>query len=611
MSTYSVPMYIDGEGRRKFYGVVTADLALADLSGQLSSMQLGRSGFALLLSQRGKILAGPDQSVLMQPLTSTLPAGHDPEQWGTMAITAARGTTSTARIPCMDQQGKCVLKMWPLPSTGWVLGVYYSEYEVLAPLRELLLRMALSELAGLVLILVAVAMISRRITRPLTELASITDNVAAGNLDAPMPRVRNQDEVGRLITSFGSMQQNLKQFITRLQQETASRNRLQGEMNAATEIQLAMLPDAGQTYLEHPRYQLWATQRPAKSVGGDFYSYHLRAGRELMIAVGDVSDKGVPAALFMARAMTLLQVLADTDLQPQQYLAQLNEDLVAGNDNCMFVTMFCGILHLDTLRLLFASAGHTAPSLVRNGECRSIAQESGPALALAGELEYPDNTVQLHPGDLLAVYTDGIDEAFNEQGEQFSIAAFNQFLAASRHTDLADLGRGVYAAIDRHAGDTPQSDDITLLLLALPETTLAVDTETRSFSITPGAAVITDFLLWLRARLAAYPELGESATELLLVAEEVFSNILKYGKMPAGGEVQVSLRVDEHAVELCFTDPCQAFDPLREAQQASLGLDSETAAIGGLGVHLFTALTDHQEYQRRDGRNILRLRKLR
>ena len=124
----------------------------------------------------------------------------------------------------------CVLKMSPLPSTGWPLGVYYSEYEMLAPLRGLLIRMAFSELASLVLILIAVAVVSRRITRPLTELVSITDNVAAGHLDAPMPRVRNQDEVGRLITSFGSMQEKLKQHIAQLEQETASRNRLQGEL---------------------------------------------------------------------------------------------------------------------------------------------------------------------------------------------------------------------------------------------------------------------------------------------------------------------------------------------------------------------------------------------
>ena len=394
---------------------MTADLALADLNGQLDRFQLGESGFALLLSRHSKILAGPDRSALMQPLVNTLPPGQDVEQWGKLIVAAGRGEVGSLRIPCIRQQGMCIVKMSPLPSTGWPLGVYYSEYEMLEPLRELLFRMAFSELLSLVLILFAVAAVSRRITRPLSELVSITDNVATGNLDAPMPRVRNQDEVGRLITSFGSMQEHLKLHIARLEQETASRNRLQGEMNAATEIQLSMIPDAGQSHLEKPAWQLWAAQRPAKSVGGDLYSYHQRSEHELLIAVGDVSDKGVPAALFMGRAMTLLQLLANTDLQPHQLLAQLNDDLASGNDNCMFVTMFCGILRLDDLSLHFSSAGHTPPSLIRNNECGSIEQEGGPALALMEELEFPANRLQLQAGDRLAIYTDGIDEAFNDQ----------------------------------------------------------------------------------------------------------------------------------------------------------------------------------------------------
>jgi sigma-B regulation protein RsbU (phosphoserine phosphatase) len=607
MSTYSVPMFAFRDGKREFLGVVTADLALAELNGQLGSFQLGESGFALLLSRHSKILAGPDGMELMEPLVNTLPTDQDLQQWSKLVVMAGRGEGSTARMPCMNQQGMCVLKMSPLPSTGWPLGAYYSEYEMLAPLRGLLIRMAISELASLVLILVAVAVVSRRITRPLTALVSVTDNVAAGRLDAPMPRAENQDEVGRLISSFGSMQKNLKHHIEQLEQETASRNRLQGELNAATEIQLSMLPNGGKTHLQESQFSLWAAQRPAKSVGGDLYAYHFRSPDELLFAVGDVSDKGVPAALFMARAMTLLQLLADTDLLPHQLLAQLNDDLASGNDNCMFVTLFCGILRLDSLRLDFSSAGHTPPSLLRGDSCTSIEQESGPALALAEELEFPPNQIQLQAGDLLAIFTDGIDEAFNDKAEQFGVDGFNSFLSGAAHADLEQLGSAAYQAIDRHAGGTPQSDDITLMLVALPAAadTRAQKTDSASWRNEPG--VVSSFLAWLKSRLAIHACPADIESELLLVAEEVLTNILKYAEMPADGKIQVELQTPEGGIELRFSDPGKAFDPLKEAEQSTLGLDSDAAAIGGLGVHLLTTLTDSQEYRREEGRNFLRL----
>jgi sigma-B regulation protein RsbU (phosphoserine phosphatase) len=605
MSTYSVPMYIEGDKGREFYGVVTADLRLSDLRGQLENIQLGKGGFVLLLSRASKILAGPDADWVMKPLLNTLPSNQDLKQWGRLIVAAGRGESSNLRTPCLQQQGMCVVRMLPLPSTGWPLGVYYSEHEKLKPLRSLLWRMALSELCSLLVILFAVSVVSRRITRPLLELVSITDNVAAGNLDAPMPRVRSEDEVGRLITSFGSMQGHLKQHIARLEQETATRNRLQGEMNAATEIQLSMLPDGGRTHVEQPGFHLWATQRPAKSVGGDLYNYFLRDQRELLFAVGDVSDKGVPAALFMARAMTLLQQLADSHLPPQQLLAELNDDLASGNANCMFVTMFCGVLNLDTLSLQFSSAGHTPPSLIRDTECESIKQESGPALALIETLEFPANYLQLQPGDRLVIYTDGIDESFNSDGEQFGTECFNRFLASGHAMELAELGSKAFAAVDKHAGDTPQSDDITLMILSLPQS----PDQVFSYTLQPGEAVTSKFLAWLQAHLQDQSEHAAGVTELMLMAEEVITNILKYAELPGDAEVEITLRISTRETELCFSDPGAPFNPLEESGQATLGLDSESAAIGGLGVHLLTALSDSQHYEYRDRRNVLRLRK--
>jgi sigma-B regulation protein RsbU (phosphoserine phosphatase) len=350
--------------------------------------------------------------------------------------------------------------------------------------------------------------------------------------------------------------------------------------------------------------------RPAKSVGGDLYSYY-RSGNKLFIAVGDVSDKGVPAALFMAKAISLIQQLSGAQIEPTAAMAQLNNALEAGNDNCMFVTLFLGVLDLDNLQLRFASAGHTPPSLLRAGTVMVLQQDDGPALGLAGDLDYPENTVRLESGDRLAIYTDGIDEAFNEQAEMFGFDRFNQCLAQTGDAPISEAGPSIFEAIDSHAGTTAQSDDITLMLLQLkPDNqpgTIIMDKRSASFST--DESLITRILDWIQQSLEDLGVPEDSHMTMVLVAEELATNIHKYGKLSADSLIEISVEANATQVSLEFRDQGVAFDPLRDAKRAVLGADIDSAEIGGLGVHLVAQLTDEQWYQRIGGYNVLRVTK--
>ncbi|MCX2979871.1 HAMP domain-containing protein [Halieaceae bacterium IMCC14734] len=616
MATYSVPLYRADTNGRSLIGVVTTDLALTSLSSQLEGLQLGEAGFALLLSRRGMIIAGPANALLMQPLLNMLPAGQDPQVWQTLLDSAANAMPNSSPVPCIRQDGDCLVHMTPLATTGWPLGVYYSETEMLAPLRSLLLRMALSELASLMLVLVLVHFLSRQLTRPLAALVSVTDNIARGYLDAPLPRTPRDDEVGRLVRSFAAMQRNLREHIAKLQRETASRNRLEGELDAARDIQYAMIPDAGSTRVYRERVSLWAELRPARSVGGDFYWYRL-AGQQLLIVVGDVSDKGVPAALFMSRAITLLQQHAATASDPSLLMAALNDELCEGNDNCMFVTLFCGIIDLDSLVLRFASGGHTPASLVREGQSISLDQDTGPALGLQDEQDFPINEVQLKATDRLVVFTDGIDEAFNPAKEQLGLDRFNQLLGDGYAQVIEQAGAEALMAVERHADGEAQSDDITLLLLDLmPAKTKdacyqipAPAAAKTSTEVTPVAdGTIGPLLDWLQAQTAG-PLSDAAQGELMLVTEEAVTNAIRYGRLADDSAIAISLVVFPDYLLIQISDPGIAFNPLEEAKGAELGLETAAAPIGGLGVHLLKTLTDHQSYQRQADRNILRLTK--
>jgi sigma-B regulation protein RsbU (phosphoserine phosphatase) len=612
MTTFAVPVYrVDEQGARFLYAVITADIALEELHRYLQRLRLGTSGFATMLSRTGIILSGKNPANIMRHYSEAHSDELDIPIWREMFSSALAGQSITRQLECPQLYGKCVIRMGALQSTGWPVAVLYSEDETLAPLREFQTKTAVLGLATLCLMSLAVYFVTRRLTRPLTALALASDDIARGELNTPLPSARGNDEVARLVRSFTAMKKDLKSYIADLEAATASRSRVEGELAAATEIQMSMLPQGGEAMEQFEEYQLWAKVRPAKSVGGDLYSYY-RSGRQLFIAVGDVSDKGVPAALFMARAISLIQQLVGAEVEPAAAMAQLNNALEAGNDNCMFVTLFLGALDLDNLQLRFASAGHTPPSLLRAGAVEVLEQDDGPALGLAADLDYPGNTVQLEPGDRLAIYTDGIDEAFNEQGVMFGFDRFNRCLAQTGQAPLAAAGTDIFAAIDRHAAATPQSDDITLLLLQLTPDVPGADTGTNqaTASFQRGEHLATRMMDWLQQTLEdlAVPE--ESHMVLALVTEELVTNVDKYGQLPDDGIIDITVEASAAQVCLEVRDKGFAFNPLQDARRATLGSDIESAEIGGLGVHLVTQLTDEQLYRRIEGHNVLRVTKL-
>jgi sigma-B regulation protein RsbU (phosphoserine phosphatase) len=601
MSTYSAPVYRTIDGQREFFGVVTADITLDELQYYLDRIELGESGIGFLLSRSGKIMATQNRDNLLRPVLQALPPGQDITRWAEMLTDVIGGQNASSRVPCQDGTDRCIVKLAPLSSTGWPLGVYYSEREMLAPLREYLAKTVRSVGITLALLLIVVIWVSRRITKPLRALAIATVDISTGNFHTPLPAAQSQDELGRLVHAFSLMQGNLQRYIEQLEHETASRNRIEGELAAAAEIQMSLLPAGGKASIEEPAFSLWASLRPAKSVGGDLYAFHLEGSQRLFIAVGDVSDKGVPAAIFMARAMSLLQQYAQAGLSPGVILARLNDDLVEGNENCMFLTLFAGWLDLETLHLHFASGGHTPPSLRRGDICESIELLDGPALGLADGQEFPVNNLQLESGDLFAIYTDGIDEAFNSEGEQFGVEAMNELLL--QHLPLPELGQASFDAVDRHAGSTPQSDDITVMLLELPASNGR--RKEQQLLLSGNDQTVGQLMRWLSSHLSQWELEADLQGELMLVAEEVTSNIIKYGELAPDAEIKLTLTLSQYSLSMTFSDPGIAFDPLTEARKSALGAETDHAEIGGLGVHLLQAMTDQQEYRRSDDRNHL------
>ncbi|MEH6568239.1 MAG: SpoIIE family protein phosphatase [Halioglobus sp.] len=466
MTTYSVPVYRQDENSvMTLYGVITADVTLDELQQYLQRLRLGQNSFGILLSREGVILSARNPESIMQHYQEVAGDSKDSALWDELVNAALKGQLATRDIECPNTAGPCVARMSALQSTGWPVGIIYSENEILEPLRSYQIKTASLGLITILGLALVVTLVSRRLTAPLIALAQVTDQIALGKFDVPLPRIQGEDEVARLILAFSAMKKNLKTFVSDLENATAARGRLEGELAAAREIQMAMLPQAGEATENTDTYALWATVKPAKTVGGDLYTYYCDDSGQLFFALGDVSDKGVPAALFMAKTISHIQQFSRAFIEPGSGMALLNNALEAGNSNCMFVTLFFGVVDFNTHALHFASAGHTPPCVLRDGKAYPVAQESGPALGLAPDQEYPLNVFQLQSGDRIAIYTDGIDEAFNDQAKMYGTERLESELEKTAENTVAEVGARIIRSIDEFAGVQPQSDDISLMLI--------------------------------------------------------------------------------------------------------------------------------------------------
>lgn len=309
--------------------------------------------------------------------------------------------------------------------------------------------------------------IRRILIRPLGKLHRATQELVQSNMERLEDfqlNVPTGDELEELAGAFQYMTVELADYIRNLAVITAEKERIGAELEVATRIQASMLPCIFPAFPERREFDIFASMTPAKEVGGDFYDFFLVDENHLAMVIADVSGKGVPAALFMVIAKTLLKNCAQTGASPKRVLEQVNNQLCENNDAEMFVTVWLGVLNVTTGLLTAANAGHEYPALCRYGEEFTLVKDKhGFVLAGMENVKYREYTMQLEPGDTLFVYTDGVAEAANADQEFYGTGRMLKSLNRLRGVQPAELLHGVKGDIDAFAGQTPQFDDITML----------------------------------------------------------------------------------------------------------------------------------------------------
>ncbi len=316
--------------------------------------------------------------------------------------------------------------------------------------------------------------VERNIVDPLERLAENVREFAAQPADSgeiPEPKITEidtGDEINLLADSCNTMMRDITAYMHDLRAVTAEKERIGAELSVATEIQASMLPCIFPAFPERPEFDIYATMTPAKEVGGDFYDFFLVDDDHLAIVIADVSGKGVPAALFMVIAKTLLKNCAQTGLSPKAVLEKVNNQLCENNEAQMFVTVWLGILEISAGRLTCANAGHEYPALRKNnGDYELVKDKHGFVLAGMEDARYREYELELGPGDSLYIYTDGVAEATDRNDTLFGTDRMLE--ALNRHKEVApgEFLSLIKEDIDAFVGSAPQFDDITMLSLRL------------------------------------------------------------------------------------------------------------------------------------------------
>lgn len=351
-----------------------------------------------------------------------------------------------------------------------LLGVDIDMNDVMKERQQFLVSMLLfSGVLMLLSIAVTIFLLRRMATKPLSMLSKATLGFADSKdgyseedvIDLP---IRSKDEIGDLYREIRSMQGRMVEYLENLTRITAEKERIGAELNIATQIQADMLPRIFPAFPDRKEFDIYATMTPAKEVGGDFYDFFLIDESHLGLVMADVSGKGVPAALFMVIAKTLIKNRAQMGGGPAEILNYVNEQLCEGNDAELFVTVWFAILDLTTGKGLAANAGHEHPALRRaGGEYELVIYRHSPAVATMEEMRFREHEFKLHPGDSLFVYTDGVAEATNARDELFGNERMLAALNENPNANPEMLLRTVRRHIDSFVGDAPQFDDITML----------------------------------------------------------------------------------------------------------------------------------------------------
>ena len=441
----------------------------------------------------------------------------------------------------------------------------------------------------------------RRIVVPVQQLSEAALNMVEHLEDGNSPEfvVKHDDELRELADSFATMYREVGAYIAKLETVTAEKERIGAELDVAAKIQSSMLPCIFPAFPDRNEFDIYATMDPAKEVGGDFYDFFMVDADHLAFVVADVSGKAVPAALFMVIGKTLIKDHTGLHDDLGEVFTEVNNILCASNSEEMFITAFEGVLNLKTGELRYVNAGHEIPFLCRKGGVfEPYKVRAGFVLAGMQGIRYRAGSIQLEPGDKVFQYSDGIPEAINSEKAPYGMKRLESVLAKNSEKAPSELLPLVKADVDAFVGDADQFDDITMLCIEFKG-----NGRKAEISLTPDAESVKTVAEFLDTTLEAWEIPMKVVSKLQIVADEIYSNIVRYSQAK---NAKVTAVQNGTVLSLRFEDDGKPYDPTTAAEP-DITASAEEREIGGLGIFVVRNMMDSMDYRYKDGHNVLTL----
>ncbi|MBF0362992.1 MAG: SpoIIE family protein phosphatase [Oligoflexia bacterium] len=507
MTTYSVPFTQKNNrlhgSQNKFTGIVTADVSLESLKKMIGEIKIYNTGYAFLLSKNGNLLTPLKGEVnnygniielakttkdndLIKMLENTLSKEHPSYDVKKDNIERDKNEKDsifqiTSKSKLFLKDSTAILYYLKLKYTGWILFLVIPENELFNDVNMIFSKISFMALIGIILLSLITMLVVTKFTNPLRLLTQKANEMAKGNFNEKitLELIDQKDEIGTLSSSFEHMRAAIKDYIANLEETTAAKERIESELKIATNIQLSFLPKKYPPFTSK-YFNVSAILDPAKEVGGDLYDLRMVDNDHLFLQVGDVSGKGVPAALFMAVTQTLIKGLSKQYIDPAQILMDVNKELSRSNEECMFVTVLAGTLNIKTGLFTYSNAGHLAPLLIRpsanSGNTNSsnitlswLDLPPGVVLGVNENAIFEKLETTLQHGDYIILYTDGLIEAHNKNKELYSPERFEseviKIFEKHKSPKAEIITKHLIESVINFADGEPAFDDTTILTL--------------------------------------------------------------------------------------------------------------------------------------------------
>lgn len=564
-----------------FDSEIFADELEWQVMGEASNRRVGESGYLLVSDNDGQIVSEPDE----HHAATLRDAGID--------LSRAGGAGAPFTADVFGQPSLCMYSTLDRYVFAQVmpLAEVYAERDLTVYVTVFV---EIIIFAGLFLLVFC--LIKRLIVDDIRRINGRLAQITGGDLDVIVD-VRTNQEFASLSDDINSTVDTLKHYID----EAAAR--IDEELEFARAIQLSSLPQVFPPYPDRTDFEIFALMRTAKEVGGDFYDFCLLGDDHMLLLAADVSGKGIPAAMFMMTAKTLIKDLAQTGADPAEILTRANSELCRNNDANMFVTVWLGIVDLNTGVITYANAGHNPPLVCQPAEEFSFLK-TRPGLVLAGMdgIRYRQSQLTLMPGGRIFLYTDGVTEAVNSAEDMYENDRLKAVLNRHRGDAPREICDAVAADVDAFADGEPQFDDMTMVLFSFSG---ARDEDMKQIETSADIAELPRIVRFAEEVLNESSVPQSSQTRVLVAIDEIFSNI---ARCSGADFVRTAIRADGQKVTVRFTDNGKPYDPTA-VPEPDISLAAEKRGPGGLGLLLTRRLMDTVRYEYVDRCNVLILEK--